>query len=82
MFRKRLFPFPDRFFLFLCSVCDGNEERLVRLSDEMTVPDMAHLALFNLTLETAKKYHDLEDSVIPFLEMHWKHLEPSSEVLK
>ena len=72
----------NRFFLFLCSVCNhGNEERLMRLGNEMTLSDIAHLALFNLTLETEKKFHDLDTDVVPFLKDHWKYLQPSSEVI-
>lgn len=41
---------------------------------------MAHIALFNLTLETAKKYHDLDRSVLPFIENNWKYFQPSDEV--
>lgn len=70
-----------RFFLFLCSVCNnGGEERLTRLSQEITLADMAHIALFNLTIETAKKYHDLDMSVLPFIENNWKYFQPSNEV--
>lgn len=72
----------DRFFLFLCSVCNnGGEERLTRLSQEITLADMAHIALFNLTIETAKKYHDLDMSVLPFIENNWKYFQPSNELL-
>ncbi|EFX83722.1 hypothetical protein DAPPUDRAFT_301671 [Daphnia pulex] len=72
----------DRFFLFLCSVCNnGNEERLMRLSEELTLADMAHIALFNLTLETTKKYHDLDMSILPFIENNWKYFHPSGELL-
>jgi len=72
----------DRFYLFLCSVCNnGNEERIMRLSSELTVEDIAHLALYNLTLETGKKYHDLDKTILPYLENCWKDLQPSSKVL-
>lgn len=53
----------------------------MRLGTEMTLSDMAHLALFNLTLETGKNFHDLDIDVIPFLKDHWKYLQPSSEVI-
>jgi hypothetical protein len=62
-------------------VCNnGNEERLMRLSEELTLADMAHIALFNLTLETTKKYHDLDMSILPFIENNWKYFHPSGEV--
>ena len=53
----------------------------MRLGNEMTLSDIAHLALFNLTLETEKKFHDLDTDVVPFLKDHWKYLQPSSEVI-
>ena len=52
----------------------------MRLGYEMTLPIMAHLALFNLTLETGKKFHDLDKSVLPFLKDNWKYIQPAAEV--
>jgi len=72
----------DRFYLFLCSVCNnGDKEKLMRLSQELTMEDIAHLALYSLTLETGKKYHDLDKSILPFLEKRWKDFEPSDKIL-
>ena len=42
--------------------------------------DIAHIALFNLTLETTRKYHDLDKSVLPFMETNWKYFQPTGEV--
>lgn len=71
-----------RFFLFLCSVCNnGGEERLIRLSEELTLTDIAHLVLYNLTMETGRIYHDFDHSVIPFLEKKLKYIQPSNEVI-
>ena len=75
---KLLQLFQFQVFLFLCSVCNsGNEERLMRLSEELTLADMAHIALFNLTLDTTKKYHDLDMSILPFIENNWKYFNPN-----
>ena len=52
----------------------------MRLSQELTMEDIAHLALYSLTLETGKKYHDLDKSILPFLEKRWKDFEPSDKV--
>lgn len=41
---------------------------------------MAHIALFNLTLDTDRKYHDLDKSVLPFLENNWEYFQASDEV--
>ena len=38
---------------------------------------MAHIALFNLTLDTTKKYHDLDMSILPFIENNWKYFNPN-----
>ena len=51
-----------------------------RLSDELTLTDMAHLALFNLTVDTTQKYYDLDKHVIPFLGRHWEYFSPCEEV--
>ncbi len=58
----------------------GQEERLQRLNEEISLADIAHIALFNLTLETARKYHDLDKSVLPFMETNWKYFQPTGEV--
>ena len=65
----------------MCSICSENgEERLMRLKEELTLVDVAHLVLYNLKSETGRTYHDLDLSVVPFLDSKWKQLQPSQEV--
>ena len=52
----------------------------MRLKEELTLVDVAHLVLYNLKSETGRTYHDLDLSVVPFLDSKWKQLQPSQEV--
>ncbi|XP_033095442.1 metal-response element-binding transcription factor 2-like [Anneissia japonica] len=73
----------DRFFIFVCSVCNRGPEYLKRLT--MKWGDVAHLVLYNLTLLHKKKYYDIEEEIIPFLNEIWdrlqaQNLHPSSRL--
>ena len=54
----------------------------MRLKEEMTLADVVHLAIYNLTLDSGKKYHDLDRSILPFLDANLEILQPSDEVWK
>ena len=64
----------DRFFDFVCTLCTGTCEEVMRRID-LTMTDALHLALFNLTVMNSKKYHNIESSVIPFIRTKWKMLQ-------
>jgi len=73
--------FGDRFFHFTCALCTCKvEEKLTRL--DMSWTECLHLVLFNLTVINRKKYHDVENSVIPFFKQKWKSLQGPANQLK
>ncbi|XP_022249432.1 metal-response element-binding transcription factor 2-like isoform X2 [Limulus polyphemus] len=59
----------DRFYIFVCSVCNIGPEFLTRLALKWT--DVAHLIMFNLTIQNNKKYFDIDTSIVPFLNSNW-----------
>ncbi|KAK9498291.1 hypothetical protein O3M35_002959 [Rhynocoris fuscipes] len=70
--------FGDRFYVFVCTLCNAGSEFLRRL--EVKWVDLVHLAAFNLTLKMAKKYQDVEDFV-KFLNTNWKNLQLPPKIL-
>ncbi|BES94008.1 Hypothetical proteinD [Nesidiocoris tenuis] len=65
--------FGDRFFVFICSICNSGKEFLRRL--EVKWLDLVHLAIFNLTLTKAAKYQDVDEDIVIFLNDHWDNLQ-------
>uniref|UniRef100_A0A0A9XA67 Metal-response element-binding transcription factor 2 n=4 Tax=Lygus hesperus TaxID=30085 RepID=A0A0A9XA67_LYGHE len=65
--------FGDRFFVFVCSICNAGKEFLRRL--EVKWLDLVHLAIFNLTLTKAVKYQDVDDDIVNFINEHWDNLQ-------
>ncbi|KAG8234250.1 hypothetical protein J437_LFUL007757, partial [Ladona fulva] len=63
----------DRFYIFVCAVCNGGNEFIRRL--ELQLVDVVHLALFNLTVINAKKYYDFETVLIPYINENWKYFQ-------
>ncbi|XP_073979906.1 polycomb protein Pcl isoform X3 [Rhodnius prolixus] len=71
--------FGDRFYVFICTLCNAGSEFLRRL--EVKWVDLIHLAAFNLTLKMAKKYQDVED-FIKFINTNWKNLQLPPKILE
>lgn len=69
--------FGDRFYEFVCTVCTGTSEEVIRRLHLGWV-DALHLVLFNLTVINSKKYHDLETSVLPFFKRRLPFMQPPS----
>ncbi|KAL5012351.1 hypothetical protein ScPMuIL_010902 [Solemya velum] len=67
----------DRFYLFVCSHCNCGPEYIKRL--ELKWVDIIHLTLFNLTLQNIKKYYDLDEVVMPFIDEHWSEFKVVEE---
>ena len=74
--------FGDRFFEFVCTLCLGTSEEIVKRLDIGWV-DSLHLILFHLMVYHRKEHHDLETAIIPLLKKKLKLLQSSpSSVLK
>ncbi|XP_022906508.1 polycomb protein Pcl [Onthophagus taurus] len=63
----------DRFYVFVCSVCNQGVEFLRRL--ELKWVDLVHLMLFNLTAYNSKKYYDLDTIIVPYINDNWHALQ-------
>ncbi|XP_046398166.1 uncharacterized protein LOC124164971 [Ischnura elegans] len=70
----------DRFYIFVCAVCNYGTEFVRRL--EMQLVDVVHLALFNLTVLNAKKYYDFDTLLIPYINQNWKYLQLPPKLLE
>jgi len=73
--------FGDRFYEFVCTLCLGTSEEIVKRLDIGWV-DSLHLILFHLMVYHRKEHHDLETAIIPLLKKKLKLLQSPSSVLK
>ncbi|XP_046984913.1 metal-response element-binding transcription factor 2 [Schistocerca americana] len=69
----------DRFYVFVCSLCNHGKEFVRRL--EMKWVDIIHLTLFNLTVYNAKKYYDLDTTIVPYVNNNWTAFQLPPKIL-
>lgn len=70
----------DSFYYFTCSVCNNGPEVVKRMP--LTWMDITHLTLYNLVMERRKKYYDLDDVILPYLNSIWLALQLPSDIFR
>lgn len=70
----------DSFYYFACSVCNNGPEVVKRM--QLTWMDITHLTLYNLVMERNRKYYDLDDEILPYLNSIWLALQLPSDVFR
>ncbi|KAI5699968.1 hypothetical protein M8J75_011958 [Diaphorina citri] len=69
----------DRFYIYICSVCNKGNEFLRRV--EFSWTDLVHLLLFNLTAYKAKNRFS-ENDIVEYANLHWPFLQLPPKIFK
>jgi len=59
----------DPFWLFVCSMCNIGSECLKRM--DLTWIDLVHLAIYDLSSKTNRKFHHFDNDLMPFILKNW-----------
>ena len=59
----------DPFWLFVCSMCNIGSECLKRM--DFSWIDLVHLALYDLSSKTNRKFHHFDNDLMPFMLKNW-----------
>ncbi|XP_002435442.4 metal-response element-binding transcription factor 2 isoform X3 [Ixodes scapularis] len=70
----------DSFYYFSCSVCNNGPEVVKRMP--LCWMDITHLTLYNLVMEHHKKYYELDEEIMPYLNSIWLALQLPSEIFR
>ncbi|CAB3375870.1 Hypothetical predicted protein [Cloeon dipterum] len=62
----------DRFYAFVCENCNEGCEFVRRM--ELGWTDLVHLSMYNITLVSIKKYHDIDSVITSFVLDNWENL--------
>ncbi|KAG4068729.1 hypothetical protein HA402_002420 [Bradysia odoriphaga] len=65
----------DRFYVFVCSICNHGTEYLQRL--QMKIEEVVELILFNLTVYQNKRFYDVLRVIVPYARDNWSALQLS-----
>ncbi|KAJ6637475.1 Polycomb protein Pcl [Pseudolycoriella hygida] len=65
----------DRFYVFVCSICNHGNEYLQRL--QMKIEEVVELILFNLTVYQNKRFYDVLRVIVPYARDNWFALQLS-----
>ncbi|CAN7991656.1 unnamed protein product, partial [Ixodes pacificus] len=70
----------DSFYYFSCSVCNNGPEVVKRMP--LCWMDITHLTLYNLVMEHHKKYYELDEEIMPYLNSIWLALQLPSDIFR
>ena len=59
----------DPFWLFVCSMCNIGSECLKRM--DISWIDLVHLAIYDLSSKTNRKFHHFDNDLMPFILKNW-----------
>lgn len=68
-----------RFYAFVCENCNEGKEFVRRM--ELNWIDLVHISMYNLTLVSIKKYHDIDTVISHFIVENWENFNLPDKVI-
>lgn len=65
--------FLNRFYVFVCVLCNHGEEFVRRL--QLKLDDLVHLLVFNLSVHNERRYFDVTKVIVPYAIDNWHALQ-------